>query len=346
MVRTRAIIEREGPQTTITEDYKIYIIHENDEWVKPLVESLEELQLPYEEWYINEGSVDLNQVPPQGVFYNRMSASSHTRNHRYAVELTEQVISWLEGYGRRVINNRKALQLEVRKFEQYLGLKAKGLNTPQTFAAVGKEHILAAAKKFEGREFIGKPNRGGKGSGVQLFNNIKALEAALDSGQLTSLDGVILIQEYIKSKDAHIIRTEFVGGEFLYAVKVDTSEGFELCPADACQVNDAFCPTDKADDSANSKFEILEDYVNPDLDKYKLFLSANGMEVAAIEYIEDEKGDRYVYDVNINTNYNSQAESHIPKGTRGMWQIAIFLGDELAELNNQTVVRKIQGALQ
>ena len=24
-------------------------------------------------------------------------------------------------------------------------------------------------------------------------------------------------------------------GKFLYAVRVDTSEGFQLCPADACQ---------------------------------------------------------------------------------------------------------------
>ena len=33
-----------------------------------------------------------------------------------------------------------------------------------------------------------------------------------------------------------ITRAEFVGGRFLYAVEVDTSSGFELCPADACTV--------------------------------------------------------------------------------------------------------------
>ena len=32
---------------------------------------------------------------------------------------------------------------------------------------------------------------------------------------------------------------ENYGGQFLYAVQVDTSEGFELCPADACRIDAA-----------------------------------------------------------------------------------------------------------
>ena len=40
--------------------------------------------LPFEEWFLSEGVLDLAGAPPQGVFYNRMSASSHTRGHRYA----------------------------------------------------------------------------------------------------------------------------------------------------------------------------------------------------------------------------------------------------------------------
>ena len=39
-----------------------------------------------------------------------------------------------------------------------------------------------------------------------------------------------------------ITRAEFIGGQFIYAVEVDTSDGFELCPADACAVGEAFCP--------------------------------------------------------------------------------------------------------
>ena len=63
---------------------KIYVIHENEAWVEPLREAFDALALPYEEWFISEGTLDFSATPPEGVFYNRMSASSHTRGHRYA----------------------------------------------------------------------------------------------------------------------------------------------------------------------------------------------------------------------------------------------------------------------
>ena len=65
---------------------KIYVIHENDAWVEPLRGAFAELHLPFEEWFLSEGLLDLAAVPPEGVFYNRMSASSHTRGHRFAAD--------------------------------------------------------------------------------------------------------------------------------------------------------------------------------------------------------------------------------------------------------------------
>ena len=153
---------------------KIFIIHENDEWTEPLRIQLWRLGLPFEEWYLNRGRLDLSVPPPLGVFYNRMSASSHTRNHRYAAEHTAAVLSWLEGYGRRVINSSRALQLEISKVAQYAALKSHGIQTPRTIAAVGREEILTAAHNF-GVPFITKHNRGGKGLGVRLFQNTDAL---------------------------------------------------------------------------------------------------------------------------------------------------------------------------
>ena len=67
---------------------KIYVLHENNDWVIPLRKAFAERNLPYAEWYLDQWAVDLSGLPPHGVFYNRMSASSHTRNHRYAAELT------------------------------------------------------------------------------------------------------------------------------------------------------------------------------------------------------------------------------------------------------------------
>ena len=53
---------------------KVYIIHENGEWVAPLRKQLEALNTPYEEWSLVQGTVPIDDVPPEGIFYNRMSA--------------------------------------------------------------------------------------------------------------------------------------------------------------------------------------------------------------------------------------------------------------------------------
>lgn len=173
----------------------VYVIHENEEWLIPLREAFDELGVPNKEWFINEGSLSLDDVPPNGVFYNRMSAPSHTRSHRYAVELTGPVLAWLEFHGRRLVNGRRALQLEIRKFEQYLSLSQQKIKTPKTIAASGKDEILKAARTLDQVPFILKPNRGGKGQGVELFRSVEELDRKLDEESGLSLDGISLIQE-------------------------------------------------------------------------------------------------------------------------------------------------------
>lgn len=303
---------------------KIYIIHENNDWTAPLKKELEALQLPYEDWFIDKGILDLSQAPPEGVFYNRMSASSHTRQHRYAAEYTASILAWLEGHGRKVINTSRALQLEVSKVAQYASLNAHGIRIPRTVAAVGKEEIIKAAESFNG-PFITKHNRGGKGLGVQLFQGLDALKFYINSSEFYEpIDGITLIQEYIKSPDSFITRCEFIGRKFIYAVQVDTSQGFQLCPADVCQIGDAFCPVGV---TQKPKFKIIEGFSHPILEKYARFLEENGIHIAGIEFITDEQGEIYTYDINTNTNYNSDAEAI--GGMYGMRTIAEYLGSEL-----------------
>ena len=61
---------------------KIYVIHENSAWVEPLQAAFQELKLPYEEWFLDEGKLDLSVPPPEGVFYNRMTGSFITKHNR------------------------------------------------------------------------------------------------------------------------------------------------------------------------------------------------------------------------------------------------------------------------
>jgi hypothetical protein len=308
---------------------KVFVIHENSEWTIHLTRRLEELGVPYEEWHLDEGTVDLASEPPEGIFYNRMSASSHTRNHRYAPEFTLQVLAWLEAHGRTVINGTRALQLEVSKVQQYLELNKYGVKTPKTTAAVGKQHILQAAEKFRGQPFITKHNRAGKGLGVQLFHTIDGLKSYVEGPTFEEpVDGITLIQDYIQAPENFITRCEFVGGKFVYAVKVDTSEGFELCPADACQIGDLFCPVGEEKEE-KPKFQIIESFDEPILTKYEQVLAENNIQVAGIEFIRNAEGDIFTYDINTNTNYNFDAEAKV--GKYGMLELAKYLKKTLEE---------------
>ncbi len=158
----------------------VYILHENNEWLAPLQAALSRESIPFKEWHLNEGSFTFDSSPPEGVFYNRMSASAHTRGHLHAPDYTASVLTWLEAHGRRVVNGARVLALELSKVKQYAALQACGVRTPHTVVAAGKDAIRQAARDF-GAPLILKPNRGGKGAGVQLFNTIDALEAFLDS---------------------------------------------------------------------------------------------------------------------------------------------------------------------
>ena len=316
---------------------KIHVIHENDAWVEPLRAAFDELKLPYAEWFLSEGVLDLQAVPPEGVFYNRMSASSHTRHHRYAAELTGGVLRWLESHGRRVVNDSRALRLEISKVEQYESLKAYGIRTPRTLAAVGRKHLVEAARNIGG-PFITKHNRAGKGLGVKLFQDVASLERHVESPAFEeSVDGITLIQEYIRAPEPFITRVEFVGGEFLYAVRVDTSLGFELCPADVCQVGDAFCPVGEQASPVSTapRFRIVEDFHSPLVEKYRRFIADHGIGIAGIEFIVDGRGEAYTYDVNTNTNYNPAAEADA--GKYGMRAIAAYLGRELHALGRPKI---------
>src|SRR6266702_3827772 len=177
---------------------------------------------------------------PAGVFWSRMSASSHTRGHPHAKDQTRGVLSWLESHGRRVVNGRRVLELEMSKVDQLVALQAAGFDVPRTVAVAGTGELAAAARKLPA-PFIGKHNQGGKGLGVHLFDSHEEFDAYLASPQYEPpVDGITLLQEYLRAAEPRITRAEVVGGEFIYAICADTAVGgVLLCPADACAVGEA-----------------------------------------------------------------------------------------------------------
>src|SRR5262249_39051264 len=151
-------------------------------------------------------------------------------------------------------------QLEISKVAQYSALAAFDVEAPPTLAVIGRANIAAAAERL-GFPLILKHNRGGKGLGVRLFLSREALAEHLHGPAFEApSDAITLVQRYTRARAPFIARVEFVGGQFLYAVQVDTWEGFGLCPADACRIDAAdasgVCPAQ----APGEKFRILREF--------------------------------------------------------------------------------------
>lgn len=296
---------------------KVYVLHDSPEWVTPLARAFDAANLPYEFWYLNEGAVPLGSVPPEGIFYNRIGASAITRGNPFTHELARLTISWLEDHGRRVINTSKALVLELSKLCQYQALGRHGIATPETSAAVGPKAVYDAGIALGRFPLILKPNKGGKGQGVHLIEDEAALRDFVESPEFGDpVDGVWLVQQYIQATEPYITRAEFVGGRFLYTMKVNTSEGFELCPAESCSVADML----------KEKFKLTHDFDHhPLIRRLESFLAEVGIDCAGVEFAQDADGELFVYDVNTNTNYNAAAEAAAGVAKGGMVAVTEFL---------------------
>ena len=102
-------------------------------------QSFKKINAPYEEWHMNKEKFDYKKAPPEGIFYNRMSASSHSRGHRYAPENTKNLLSWLE-------EKKKRYSIDISTLEAVspLAVLARG------YAIVSDEenNILRSSKEL------------------------------------------------------------------------------------------------------------------------------------------------------------------------------------------------------
>ena len=299
---------------------RIHVLHENPEWFEPIGSALDQAGLPYEQWLLGEGATDLSQPPPAGVFWSRVSASSHTRGHPHAKDQARGVLSWLHAHGRRVVNGRRALEFEVSKVDQLVALSAAGFDVPRTVAVAGTADLQAEARKLP-VPFIAKHNQGGKGLGVRLFGSHEEFDHYLSSpGYEAPADGITLLQEYLRAAEPRITRAEIVGGEFIYAITADTDAGgFQLCPADACAVDGS---------TTVSLFGLRRDFDHPVTGRYERFAREHGIEIAGFEFIETADGRLVTYDINTTTNYNAQVEAEAERPA--LRAVATYLGRLLA----------------
>ena len=299
----------------------VHVLHDNPDWLPPFRRAFEAEGVPLVEVLLDEVTLDLDAEPPRGVIWSRLSASSHTRDAPLAKDAARSFTAWAESWGRRVVNGQRVADLEVSKVLQHAALRRAGIDVPRTLAVVGREGLVEASRGLEA-PFLTKHNQGGKGLGVRRFDDHDAFRAYVEGAEFEdAADGITLLQELLIATEPAITRAEFVGGEFVCAVRVDTSQGgFELCPAEAC-----------AAPSAEPMFRLRPEVTaeDPLIRRFTSLLADLGVEIAGVEYMTTVDGRTVAYDINTNTNYNPEVEAALEVSAAR--RIARYLGALLRE---------------
>src|SRR5262245_36162929 len=218
----------------------IGIVDEHPEWSRRLFDELDRRGFPWEK--IDHASHRFDPRDREAryaVIVNRTSPSSHTRGHRNVLFYAEALLAHYESLGVPVINPVAAYRFEKSKALQLELFERLGIRYPRTIVVNHPDQALKALDHLRFPVVI-KPNVGGSGAGIVRFDSRDELEASLANLDFGP-DGTALVQEYIESEDGAIVRVEVMDGEYLYAIRIvrDRQAGFNLCPADICQVPDA-----------------------------------------------------------------------------------------------------------
>lgn len=289
------------------------IYHEHPDWFKPLFNVLTEREIPFVRIDPRYHFFTIDEAPPAyDLFFNRMSPSAYLRDGTQGIFYTLSYLKHLETLGIRVINGYEAFTYETSKAQQLVLLQSLGLKYPVSRVV---NHISQLIPAVAGLRFpvVVKANIGGSGAGITKFNDLKALQDAVETGDISfGIDHVALLQEFIPARGGYITRVETLGGKYLYAIRVHlTGDTFNLCPADICQTNDGkdlvrnACAVDAPKNGLR-----VEAYTPPPeiISAIETIVQASKIDVGGIEYIIDDRdGDVLYYDVNALSNFVADA---------------------------------------
>src|SRR5438132_12312808 len=300
------------------------VYYEHPEWFRPLFAEMDRRSIQYLRLDGRCHGYDATTTDRKyALFFNRMSASAYLRGNAQGIFFTRDYLAHLERIGTRVINGCKAFSLEISKAAQLALLHSLGLATPRSRIVNCAIEAISAAEEI-GFPVIIKPNIGGRGAGIIRLDSAPELAHAAASGTIGfGIDGTVLVQEFLPVRDGNITRVEILGGKFLYAIKVYTSEeNFNLCPAEICGTEDeaSGANTVALADGPETGLKV-EAFTPPQeiIGAVEKIVAAAQIEVGSIEYlIDDRDGTVVYYDINALSNFVSNAaeivgfDPHVP----------------------------------
>ena len=293
----------------------IAILDEHPEWSSRLIAELQARRLPYEKIDHSNHSYDpRDRQPRYSVIVNRTSPSSATRGHGGVLFYAEALLHHYASLGVPVINPVAAYRSEKSKALQLDLFERVGARYPRALVVNHRDKVLKVLDQIAFPLVI-KPNVGGSGAGIVRFDSRDDLEAGLDTLHFGP-DGTVLVQEYLESDEGAIVRVEVMDGQYLYAIRIvrDARAGFNLCPADICQVPEgapapAANPLEACPVSAIPGLTVTRFDAPPEAIETVLRLTrAASIDIGGVEYLVAKRdGQIYYYDVNATSNFVANA---------------------------------------
>jgi glutathione synthase/RimK-type ligase-like ATP-grasp enzyme len=267
------------------------ILYEHPQWFVPLFAELDRRGIDHVRLSPNGDWNPGDPTPPAPVVFNRIAMSSFLREHEHPIFHSTALLDHWRRAGARVVNGADVLAIDASKARQLSLIASLRLAIPATRIIHRAADAVSAAERV-GFPLVVKANIGGSGAGITRFDNLAELRWAVEERQLpTSVDGVLLVQEYVPARGGAITRIETLDRHFLYAIEVAGGGAFDLCPADACVEGSAI--TMHAVDPAPALVEAAEAIAGA------LSLDVGGVEVM----IDDRDGTPRFYDINALSNF-------------------------------------------
>ncbi len=267
------------------------ILYEHPVWFVPLFDALDRRGIAHAQLR-PDGHFDPGDGRfPAPVVFNRIAMSSFLRSGEHPIFHAMALLDHWRRAGASIINGPDVLAIDSSKARQLSLIAAFGLAIPATRVVHRAEDVAAAAKTI-GFPLVVKANIGGSGAGIVRFDGMEELRHAIDAGELpTSVDGVLLVQDYVPARGGAITRIETLDRAFLYAIDVTGGGAFDLCPADACVVG--------------SGISMIGVRPAPELvDAAERIARAANLDVGGIEVmIDDRDGVARFYDINALSNF-------------------------------------------
>src|SRR5579885_787817 len=284
--------------------FPIAVLDEHPDWLNPLYEKFTQKGYAYQKIDISRHAYNPEDTTVLPFYINRLSPSAAKRGHQAAYWYTLNYILYLESQGVRVINGSHTVLLETSKAQQANLVRKLQLPQPRTLVTNNPEQVLHFFEQLTFPVLV-KPNCSGSGFGIVKYATKHSLQEAIRKKKLSlPQDNVLIVQEFIQPKEDHIVRVETINGKVVYAMKVFSNGTFNLCPSDSCDINReeqtivediGYCPANPSDDV---RFELYRDLPGDIVSAIEKLVKEARLECGGIEYVVDEKGNWYIYDIN------------------------------------------------